>query len=150
MVLTVNSMCFESTLDDARLIAECDGLTLTIVPYYWDQSQYPNWLLPLFDLPHYFHSGDRDGYYLWQDRQTGGGGCRICWYKGIAWISSHSGYAWADTTHEVQELFLDMGCKPLGDWVNWSNPFIYDLERANEGIQRAKEEGRYEYGHDGD
>jgi hypothetical protein len=53
--------------------------------------------------------GEWAEYWAWEDRATGGGGCRITWKEGICWISAHSGYAYADITGEVSELFLSSG-----------------------------------------
>ena len=54
-----------------------------------------------------------DSYDLWQDRQTGGGGCRIVWRGGLAWVSRHAGYPWADVTDVVKDLFRESGAKEV-------------------------------------
>ena len=42
----------------------------------------------------------------------------------IVWISRHSGYAWADITDEVAEVFEELGCKEAS--VGWhDNPHMY-------------------------
>jgi hypothetical protein len=49
-------------------------------------------------------------YDMWEDYATGGGGCRIVWKDGFAWISRHSGYPQADVTTEAREVFRFLGC----------------------------------------
>ncbi len=63
---------------------------------------------------------------MWQDRATGGGGCRIVWQSGIAWVSRHSGYAHADITESVSELFRELGCPEMDDGMWMKNPHIYN------------------------
>ena len=73
-------------------------------------------------------------YDMWQDSQTGGGGCRLVWMDGIVWVSCHSGYSYADITEEVCDLFRDyMGCVPAK--AGWhDNPAMYPdaLYRRNQ------------------
>ena len=61
-------------------------------------------------------------YWAWEDRATGGGGCRITWHEGLCWISAHSGYAWADITGEVSELFSSAGAVPIDPYENGYPP----------------------------
>jgi hypothetical protein len=69
-------------------------------------------------------------YDYWEDRQTGGGGCRIVWAGGVAWITRHSGYAWADMTEKVAFFFEhEYHCKPYDDPHMWHNPNIYGWDR---------------------
>ncbi len=62
-------------------------------------------------------------YDMWEDRQTGGGGCRIVWKDGVAWVSRHSGYPWADVTAEAREVFEFLGCENAE--ASHRNPHIY-------------------------
>jgi hypothetical protein len=61
---------------------------------------------------------------FWEDYATQGGGCRIVWRKGIAWVSCHSGYPYADITNEVSEFFLMYGAENLDSAYRRANPFI--------------------------
>mgnify|MGYP001488233130 CR=1 FL=1 len=101
MALTVSSFVFYCALDVAEQIAKLAGLRSV---------------------------GTRD-YLCWEDRQTGGGGCRIVWCAGVAWISRHSGYAWADMTEEVAYFFQEVfGCKSYDDPGQYLNPNIYGFD----------------------
>ena len=101
MTLTVSSNVFRCSIEEATFVAECANL----------RDEY------IAD----------DKYKLWQDRQTGGGGCRIVWCRDIAWVSRHSGYAYADITWEVCEFFTEIGCEPIADGLSaWRcNPHMY-------------------------
>jgi len=78
-------------------------------------------------------------YSLWQDRATGGGGCRIVWSHGVAWVSRHSGYPQADITEEVCFWFEKvLCCKPYHDPGQNLNPNIY-------GFRHWKRNERGEY-----
>lgn len=108
MALTINSMCYYATLEQTRFIAECAGLRE-------DKT---------------FMSS----YYYWEDKATAGGGCRITFCKGIAWVSRHSGYPHADITGEVCALFKEIGCELVTrSVIAYSNPEIYGIERL-EGV----------------
>lgn len=66
------------------------------------------------------------GYTQWEDRATGGGGCRIVWAQGVAWVSRHSGYPAADITEEVCFFFEEvLHCQPYNDPGQRLNPNIY-------------------------
>jgi len=118
-MLTRGSMVFESTLEQAKFMAECANLRLILAPWEYRQD--------------HIDSGAYDAqYYSWEDRATGGGGCRITWYRGIAWVSCHSGYPQADITQDVSELFFEIGCKPVDNFsVEASNPRIYGIDRLD-------------------
>jgi hypothetical protein len=77
----------------------------------------------------------------WEDHQTGGGGARIVWCQGIAWVSAHSGYSWADITDTVREFFADLGCSPIPEHI--PDPRTYGYERFKKGLE-------YYEGKDGD
>lgn len=103
-MFTVSSNVFQCTLEQAQEVAKEAGLGIP-----------------------YGHNAKYQRYHLWEDRQTGGGGCRIVWRDDIAWVSRHSGYAWADMTEEVCFYFEDvLHCKPLDSYTNMrKNPNIY-------------------------
>jgi len=106
-VLTTSSWVWRCTREQAQFVAECANLRHEcssirgVVPFY--------------------------GYDMWQDFQTGGGGCRIVWKNNVAWISRHSGYAWADITDEVSAVFAEIGCEPIeeGYEIMRQNPHTY-------------------------
>ena len=100
--LTVSSSIFRATLEQAQFVAECANLRNIRTPQgKWD-----------------------DQWWGWEDAATGGGGCRITWADGVAWVSRHSGYAYADITEDVCEIFAHMGCKP----TTGRNPRIYGYQ----------------------
>lgn len=88
-MLTTSSNIFRASRELAALIADCANLRHEVTSVRAEQG----WC----------------EYDLWQDKQTGGGGCRIVWCAGVAWVSRHSGYAWADITQEVSEMFVEAG-----------------------------------------
>jgi hypothetical protein len=109
----MNTMIFRATREQAALMAEACGLRHEITSVRPDDEfkMFPN------------YQGGRDPFDMWQDSQTGGGGCRLVWRHGIVWVSRHSGYAYADITQEVCDLFHDMGCKPYNGEER--NPHTY-------------------------
>lgn len=112
-MLTIGSLCFYALLEQALFIAECANLRLIECPY---NSPYCN---------NYTSSAL---YHRWEDRATGGGGCRITWYRGIAWVSCHSGYPAADITQEVAELFAEIECKPIEEThIAYRSPSVYPM-----------------------
>ena len=69
-------------------------------------------------------------YDLWEDKATGGGGCRIVWKCNVAWISRHSGYPQADITEEVKFFFQEvLHCNPYEYDCHHLNPNIYGFDR---------------------
>jgi hypothetical protein len=107
-MLTTGSNVFAATREQVLLMAEWSGLRHLVTTVAEERALYPEM------YPEY--SGR--GYDLFEDRQTGGGACRLVWSDGVVWVSRHSGYAQADITEEVAFLFRDMGCKELeyGMW----------------------------------
>lgn len=101
-MFTMNSMVFKATREQVVLMAEVCGLRHEITSEKDERGEglYPS------------YQGGRDMFDMWQDSQTGGGGCRLVWRHDIVWVSRHSGYAYADITEEVCDLFCDMGCQP--------------------------------------
>lgn len=75
----------------------------------------------------------RNEYDFWEDRRTGGGGGRICWAGGVAWVSAHSGYAWADITDEIRELFAELGCKSASDMLR--SPAMYGVSDWKQSLK---------------
>lgn len=72
---------------------------------------------------------------FWQDRQTCGGAARVCWAGGIAWVSAHSGYAYADVTDEVCAVFAEIGCVPCTNpYALPDSPWIYGYQRYEESL----------------
>jgi hypothetical protein len=115
-MLTRHNGVFRIGLDTAKMVAECANLRLITSPSR-SAKEGARW-----------HVGGGDGpYWSWEDDQTGGGGCRITWVDGIAWVSRHSGYAWADITDEVCDLIIELGGKPLDLDASYRirNPRIY-------------------------
>lgn len=98
-MLTVGSFTIRATREQAAFVAACANLAHEISSHPTDKGEFASW--------------NGGGFDLWQDSQLSGGACRIVWRKGIAWISRHSGYAYADITEEVAELFAELGCKPV-------------------------------------
>jgi hypothetical protein len=121
MALTIHSGVFRCPLSLAKEIAEYAGLDVSVAPYDVKTLH-----------------GSHDVYWLWEDRQTGGGGCRICWNEGIAWVSCHSGYPAADITDEVKELFRLKDAEEAtwtdSDWFDpfGAQPHIYGKWKAKE------------------
>jgi len=112
MALTVSSYVFKCTREQAEEVAGLASLR---------------------------HSPYITGYELWEDAQTGGGGCRIVWCQGIAWISRHSGYPQADKTEEVAFWFESvLLCRPFDDPGQHLNPSIY-------GFSNWRRDERSEY-----
>jgi hypothetical protein len=62
---------------------------------------------------------------FWQDRATGGGGCRIAYKDEYVWVSRHSGYPQADITEEVAEFFVMYGAEMADGMFSIANPYIY-------------------------
>lgn len=125
-------MCYYSTVDQANFLAECAGIELIGIPYFWNKAEYPEWLTEERRASYRIHDTgySKKGYYFWQDRKYGGGACRITWFRGVVWVSSHSGYAHADITRDVCELAEDMGLKPVEDSsIAWESPMIYGVDR---------------------
>lgn len=118
--MTVQSRVFACTIEQATFVAECANLK----HYVTERSGYMDGTYRV----------ERGHYELWQDYQTYGGGARICWKGGIAWVSRHSGYAWADIVDEVCDIFREIGCKEAVDrYVNWAaNPAMYSVEAFRE------------------
>jgi len=108
MALTMHSMVFKATLEQVQSMADVCGLR---TPYGHSYSEH-----------------DGAGHYLWEDPQTGGGGCRLVWKDGVVWVSRHSGYAYADITGEVCDLFRDMGCKEYPMYEMDRSPKTYPGE----------------------
>ena len=116
-MLTTCSMAFVATLGEVFNIADVAGLKLYIVPHWYAIAR----------PERYWEVSPRHNrYFMFQDSQTGGGGCRIVFMlteplpvsenyaddlKGLAWITRHSGYPEADITAEVAQLFDMTGCK---------------------------------------
>lgn len=121
-MLTTDSNIFECTLEQAEFIAECAGLRLKITSRLEVKKENPR------------VSYNCGIYEYWEDRQTCGGGCRIVFCNNIAWISRHSGYAYADITEEVAQLFLEIGCKSLENKYWELNPYIYGDEKIKEKL----------------
>jgi hypothetical protein len=113
-MLTTGSNVFKCTYEQAKFVAECAGLKYKITSKLSVRKEME------FDIS--FSGGIFD---LWEDKQTSGGGCRICYCNNIVWISRHSGYEWADITEEVKELFVELGCENLEDRWGFYNPLIY-------------------------
>ena len=110
-MLTENSHIFHARLDEAAFLADCCGVLDNLVCYDWtmvatQDSEFQASLGYHRDRP-----GDSAGYFRWEDRQTAGGGIRITWKNGVMWISSHSGYAWADVTDTAILVARDMGLR---------------------------------------
>jgi hypothetical protein len=83
------------------------------------------------------------GYAMWQDYQTAGGGCRIVWKDGYAFVSRHSGYAWADCTEEVRYFLLEQGAKETTK-APGRNPHVYgDRGWREHRFNQMWKEGRY-------
>jgi hypothetical protein len=85
MSICRNAGVFAASLEEARFLAECGDLR--------EYSDYPCW--------------------MWQDSQTGGGGCRVVWHRGLMWVSYHAGYPGACFSDEMVELALQMGLKEV-------------------------------------
>jgi len=175
MGFTRGSRIFECTKEQAQFVANCAGLRHV----FGDKSEFYNlyhqWLEKnphpgrgnheeewrdrsnaeesrikklIGNVP---ESDYGDAHDLWEDYQTGGGGCRIVWCQGIVWISRHSGYEWADITESVAETFAEIGCKTPDPSRNWwrFNPHIYGYRdwaqqpygRRNPGVMFNEREG---------
>lgn len=123
-------MCYHCTLDQAKFVAECADLRLVGVPYYWDKKDYPKWYDPE-NRPYYQHHNGHSnkGYWFWEDAKYSGGACRIVYFRGVAWVSSHSGYAHADITRDACQLFAELGADEVVDYgVATRNPMIYGVD----------------------
>lgn len=116
-MLTRGSMVFACTIEQATFVAECANLK-----HYVSENVHGS-LYP-----------EHGQFELWADEQTYGGGCRMCWKGGIVWISRHSGYAWADITDDVANIFREIGCKEAVDsYINFSAcPAIYGIQQYRE------------------
>jgi hypothetical protein len=93
--MTVQSNVFSCTLEQATFVAECANLK-----HYVSENRVAGSFYP-----------EQGRFELWADAQTYGGGARICWKGDIAWVSRHSGYAWADIVEDVCDIFREIGCK---------------------------------------
>jgi len=113
-MFTVDSMVFIVSLNVVKFVAECANLELITYSGH-DSPEYGGRV-----------SGwaNHGSYWSFEDHATGGGGCRITWSDRIAWVSRHSGYAWADSTQEVCELLLELGAKKATR-TRIRNPRIY-------------------------
>lgn len=109
------SYVFRATLSQVREVADCAELRCEVALPNSEEKTAAGYSV-------YPESGR---YFMWQDRQTGGGGCRIVWCNDVAWISTHSGYAWADFSGDVADLLMMAGAT-LAEEVGWrANPHIY-------------------------
>jgi len=115
MGLTRGAYFFRVDRETTEFMAECANLRHLLT------SQPPE--VPFAPGPQYM--GGPRPYDLWEDRMTGGGGCRMVWCNGVVWITRHSGYAQADITHDVAELFREKGCEDLDGGYSRKNPHIY-------------------------
>lgn len=113
-------MTYYATLEQAQFVAECGALRMILAPWLYLQEH---------DLAGRVYQAD---YYAWEDRATGGGGGRVTWYRGIVWVSCHSGYPQADITKELCELFEELGCKEVAPELAYSNPRIYGRDRIDD------------------
>jgi hypothetical protein len=132
--MSVHLMCFYCTFEQAQFFAQCGNMPMYVYDYYTMVKDvgYMDLSDAITLLKEHNPRAESGNYYMWQDRQTGGGGCRITWYRGIAWISSHSGYPHADFTREMSELFSEI-CKPCElSSIKYSNPLSYGTERVDE------------------
>jgi hypothetical protein len=124
-MLTIDHGVFRCSLKTAEYVAECANLRCEVSCDPSVGSRYRQFSV----------------YSLWEDTQTGGGGARIVWSKGYAWVSRHSGYAWADITEEVRELFRELGAEPLGESLSyelWShNPHIRGSREWEDYLQHG-------------
>lgn len=134
-MLTKDGGILTCTWEQVKLVAECANLRCYDVPFWY-----------VGELDKHAQSLGTSRHFMWQDRQTGGGACRLVFVPvkrharpkyerkpgflqpqdvGTVWISNHSGYAYADITADVQELFLEMGCTraAMMGWID--NPHMY-------------------------
>ena len=116
-MFTVSSNVLRCSFKVAEKVAKEAGLALAVATREYKLEH---------DL---FHRGfvDTAKHVLWQDRQLGGGACRIVWRDGIAWVSRHSGYAYADLTEEAIFFLEAYGATPVtrGGTTVPRNPHIY-------------------------
>ena len=118
-MFTRGSMIYNATREQVIFVAECANLR-----HEMTSVRTESWSNDAKDYAKHFPSYSGRKYDMWQDYQTGGGGCRMVWTSGVVWISRHSGYAWADITDEVAEVFEELGCKETS--VGWhDNPHMY-------------------------
>lgn len=116
-MMTRGSMVFRCTAEQAALVADCANLRHEMTEDKKDDRFYPL----------------RGHCEQWQDAQTGGGGCRICWKAGVAWVTRHSGYAWADITEDVSQLFRELGCQEATSFAAAAaHPLVYGLQSWRE------------------
>ena len=112
-MLTTGSFIFFCEREIAREVAE-DYANLRLIPY-------------------------TNGYDQWEDRATGGGGCRLTWVHGVTWISRHGGYPQADITAEVSEFLERLGAKPatgnLADRLRPCSPHYEGLHKAEHRLR---------------
>lgn len=133
-MLTTSSSIFKCTYEQAKFVAECAGLKYKVTSNLDVKKELEDSIS--------FTGGIFD---LWEDKQTSGGGCRICYCNEVVWISRHSGYEWADITEEVKELFIELGCENLDDRWGFYNPLIYGEEKLakfvllNANLKRFRE-----------
>jgi len=121
-MLTLCSWAFIATVSEVFKVAEVARLSLYVAP----------WLYVKAHPEKYLESSRNGEYFMFQDSQTGGGGCRVVFSiidkrdtdpKGLAWISRHGGYPEADITTEVSQLFDMQGCRPYTGPSQ--NPHLY-------------------------
>jgi len=151
-MLTTDSSIIYCTFEQAEFVAECAGLRYLqgdntkfnelerewLRKNWWELSEkdknqrdFPEHNLELYrkELKKTMRVAVNHeiNFSEWEDRATGGGGARICWCSGVAWITRHSGYPQANITQEVAELFAEIGCKPVPDFYEYNrlNPIVY-------------------------
>lgn len=128
-MLTTGSIAFVCSIAQVLNVIETAGLKCYLAPHWYCVTQSGK----------YIQDSGKGRYFMWQDKATGGGGCRVVFVLkvnvlgtedfandrliGVAWISRHSGYPQADITEEVGELFEMIGCIPYGGEKR--NPHIY-------------------------
>ncbi len=154
MTLTHGSNVFNCTFEQAKLVADCAGLIYVLGDRYpflmkmrdWTEKHpYPGHISLEWEnaMEHeeqrikneMLVPREHADYSMWYDRQTGGGGARIVFDRGVAWVSCHSGYPWADITEEVAELFREIGCQELDNAMVWrSNPYTYGFNNKYRNI----------------
>lgn len=137
--MTYGSGVFKTDLETVRFVAAAANLDCIVAPFEAAEKQQPR-------------CRSTESFFTWQDWQTAGGGCRITFAPdgygketGIAWVHSHSGYAWADVTDEVIEMLAELGARELDrdrgdDWrIIHFNPFIYGWREFVKGTEADPE-----------
>jgi len=115
-VFTVSSNVLRCSFEIAEQVAKEAGFSLASATWEYHKAHGFS-----------FSFVDTSKHFLWQDRQLGGGACRIVWRDGIVWVSRHSGYAQADLTEEVIFFLEVYGATPVPRGGNTvpRNPHIY-------------------------